>query len=180
MAAWFRKGLSPHHTALAMIGAKSGDRVAIVGAAEPDLAAELALVTGLNGQTAVVDEHPDAQARVDAAAGKAGALVDFIHSGYSSLPFAEHALDIVVVLRFGAVQATTRAQLLAEALRALRASGRVIVADGARRTGLFSAAQQTGPRLDQASVLDALTGAGARAQRLLADVDGVAYYEARK
>ena len=78
MPSWFRQGPSPHQTALAMIGAKAGHHVVIAGADDPDLAAALALVTGLNGQTLVVDERSDAEALVNAAAAKAGALMDFL------------------------------------------------------------------------------------------------------
>ena len=35
MAGWFRKGLSRHHTAIAMIGSKAGDQVLVVGASDP-------------------------------------------------------------------------------------------------------------------------------------------------
>lgn len=178
MPAWFRKGLSPHHTALAMIGAKSGDRVAVIGAGDPDLAAELALVTGLNGETTVLASEPDAQARVEAAAGTAGALVAFIEAGTTPLPFGPGSHDIVVFLNFGRIDAATRGPAILDALRVLRASGRVILIDGTRRSGLFGGAKE--PRLDAATTLAALTAAGARAERLLADVDGVAFYEARR
>src|SRR5687767_4696563 len=51
----FRKGASPHQTAIAMIGAKSGSRVLVVGAGDAAVAGEVALVAGLNGHVLVVD-----------------------------------------------------------------------------------------------------------------------------
>ena len=55
----FRNAASPYQTSLAMIGAKAGSTVIVVGASEPALAAEVALVTGLNGRTLAV--VPDAR-----------------------------------------------------------------------------------------------------------------------
>jgi ubiquinone/menaquinone biosynthesis C-methylase UbiE len=161
-----------------MIGAKSGDRVAVIGAGEPDLAAELALVTGLNGETTVVADAPGASARVEAAAVAAGALVAFLEAGASPLPFGSESHDIVVFLNLAGLDAATRAAALPDALRVLRPSGRVVLVDGTRRSGLFGGPKV--PRLEPAAVLAALATAGARAQRLLADVEGVAFYEARR
>jgi hypothetical protein len=44
-----RAGPSPYHTAVAMVGARAGDRVLMIGADDADLAAHVALVTGLSG-----------------------------------------------------------------------------------------------------------------------------------
>ena len=50
MLKWFRQSGSAYQTAMAMIGPKAGDRLLVAGQAEAGLAAELARVTGLNGQ----------------------------------------------------------------------------------------------------------------------------------
>ena len=49
-----KKSESSHATALAMVGAKAGQSVVVLGADGP-LAAAIGLVTGLNGRTVVVD-----------------------------------------------------------------------------------------------------------------------------
>ena len=69
----FRPGASPHQTALAMVGAKAGSAVVIIGAEDPAFSAEVALVTGLNGRTLIVVAAADAEPRVEAAATNAGA-----------------------------------------------------------------------------------------------------------
>ncbi len=180
MPAWFRQGLSPHHTTLAMIGAKSGDRVAVLGAGQPDLVAELALVTGLNGETTVVANELGACARIEAAAGAAGALVVFVEGSAERLTFASGTQDIVVALNIGRADSRSLEALLRESFRVLRLGGRVVLMDGNRRTGFFGGGAKKAPRLESSVVLELLVTAGARGHRLLADVDGVAYYEARR
>ena len=66
-----------------------------------------------------------------------------------------------------------------EALRMLAPRGRVVVVEGQRRPGLFGLLPSKVPGLPAADVTDALKTAGARAVRTLADIDGVAYYEAK-
>jgi ubiquinone/menaquinone biosynthesis C-methylase UbiE len=180
VAGWFRKGLSRHQTAIAMIGSKPGDRVLVVGAVDPALAAEVALVTGLNGTTTVCDPDPSARARVDAAAREAGSLVEFERAGPTALPGPDESHDVVVIMNAAdAVAGTEPSVVLQQALRALRPGGRVIVVDGTRTTGFFRTSG--GPaRLPADAMLSRLEQAGTRARRQLADVEGVAYYEARK
>jgi ubiquinone/menaquinone biosynthesis C-methylase UbiE len=180
MAGWFRKGLSPHHTAVAMIGPKPGDQVLVVGASDPELAAEVALVTGLNGTTMVCDPDRTSQERVETAARQAGALVEFATADVTSLPGAEHPHDIVVLMNSAAAVADVEpAVALEHALRVLRPGGRVIVVDGAKAAGLFRSSRRAA-RLPSEAILSLLERAGTKARRQLADVDGISYYEARK
>ena len=180
MAGWFRKGLSRHHTAIAMIGSKAGDKVLVVGAIDPVLAAEVALITGLNGTTTVTDPDARAQERVESAARDAGALVEFAAGTATSLPVADESQDVVVLMHSSdAVATADPAIALTHALRALRPSGRVIVVDGARSSGFLRSNGGT-ERVPASAMLARLEQAGTRARRQLADVDGVSYYEARK
>jgi ubiquinone/menaquinone biosynthesis C-methylase UbiE len=177
MAGWFRKGLSPHHTALAMIGARAGDRVVVLGANDAGLAAEVALVTGLNGTTTVCGEDA-ARARVEDAAGDAGALVEFEAAPLSALPFENGSRDVAVLASGVAAQPPDeRDAAVAEAMRVLRPGGRVVLIDRAKAGGLFRSAA---PRRPAADAIAILRRAGAGATRQLADVDGIAYYEGRK
>jgi ubiquinone/menaquinone biosynthesis C-methylase UbiE len=180
MAGWFRKGLSRHQTAIAMIGAKAGDQVLVVGASDPELAAEVALVTGLNGTTMICDPDVDARTRTETAAGEAGALVEFAAAGPTSLPVPDASQDVVVLMNSAeAVAQADPTLVLAHALRVLRSGGRVIVVDGVRPSGFFRSGR-TMTRGPADAILGRLEQAGTKARRQLADVDGVSYYEARK
>jgi SAM-dependent methyltransferase len=171
---WFKRGLPPHQTALAMIGARAGDRVLFVGAGAPTLAAEVARVTGLNGRTLVLDGAAGARGRVDRAAADAGTLVEFEEAPPTMMPIDADAFDIaVIVAERSSVDAIHRTAF--EACRILRPGGRVVIRWPLPRPGLFGAGSSALPPL-----VDILQQAGALAVRHLADADGVAYYEGRK
>ncbi len=176
----FHKGLSPHQTALAMIGAKPGSVVLIVGARDLTLAGEVALVTGLNGRTLVVDPDPAAAARAEAAAGQAGALIESQRAPQAMLPLDADVFDIVVLPGLAAQAPADRAPVVAEACRVTRPGGRIVIVAQERRAGLFGAIGSRTPTLDAADATALLTSAGARAARHLASQNGVAYYEGRK
>ena len=177
MLKWFRQGLSPFQTALAMVGAKSGDQVVVVGAGDPELAAQLALVTGLNGQTTVIGRE-EARPRVEAAAGHAGALIEFATAPPSALPVPPGTVDVLVLTGgLGSLVPEERLRALAEAMRVLRPGGRTVVIEGiaARPSSTHEPAG-----IDPEAVLALLTSAGGRAVRALATVSGHTYYEPRK
>jgi hypothetical protein len=180
MLKWFRPGTSPHQTALAMIGAKAGDRVLFVGRVDAPLAAEVARITGLNGQTMVSCRATD-RAGIDRAAAEAGALIDPVEipaPDTSPVPHGVTASDIVVAVGdLGATPLDARLELAQDALRALRPGGRLVVIDGEKR-GLF--AGRRAPAMPADAVVPLLTSVGALAARALGVEDGITYYEARK
>ena len=178
--ALFRKGLSPHQTALAMIGAKAGGSALVLGADDPPLAAEVALVTGLNGRTLVVDPDPEAEARVEAAGGRAGALVEFQRAPLAMLPFDADSFDVVVMPGLAARASGDRAAVVAEGFRVARPGGRVVIVAREKRPGLFGVVSTGALVLDAGIATSLLSEAGARAVRRLASQNGVAYYEGRK
>lgn len=180
MPEWFHKGPSPFQTPLAMIGAKTGNRVLVIGASDPDLAAQLALVTGLNGVTLVVDSAGEAEARVEAAAREAGALVIFEPTLTTTPPREADGFDLAVIVRLASQASAERSGLVREGLRTVRRGGRVIVVEGARRSGWFGALREKPSALPAVEVLALLQQAGGKATRLLAEADGVTYYETRK
>jgi hypothetical protein len=163
-----------------MIGAKTGDRVLIIGADDPDLAAAIASVTGLNGQTLVVDPRPERGAILDAAAARAGTLVEF----QPGAPDADAIgrFDVAVVITSLAVRADEeRRSVVTQAVRAVRAGGRVVLIDGRRSQSRFPIGlSKSAPRLDAAAALQLLSNSELRATRQLADTEGVAFYEGRK
>jgi hypothetical protein len=172
MLKWFRRGPSPHQTALAMIGARAGDRVILAGSPEPALAAEVARITGLNGRTLVISATPETDAALQAAAADAGALIDLERT----FPAGESANDVAVLaISTGEVPQAA----LVEAYGALRSGGRLILITGTRRAGVFAGKTDVPPPNADATV-QLLIDAGGRAARRLATAEGVSYYEARK
>lgn len=169
---------SPRHTALAMIGAKAQDRVLVIGAAHAALSAELALVTGLNGELRVVDRAEGAAEAIEAAAARAGALVEFVDAPPSMLPLETGTYDIVVIQRrLGTLMAGQRDACAAEARRVVRGGGRIVAIESIGRPGLFSVLSARKLPLSANDVKDLLTAAGCRAVRVLGDAEGVVYVE---
>ena len=164
-----------------MIGAKVGDRVAALGAGGGTLAAEIALVTGLNGRTLVVDPDAAAAQRIETAAAKTGALVEFDKAPLTMLPLDPGSFDIVVLnMPLGAAGEGQRPTICAEAHRVLRAGGRVVALERGPRPGLLGfLPRPTSPMLGQETVVGLLTAAGFRGVRVLAESEGVTYYEGR-
>jgi ubiquinone/menaquinone biosynthesis C-methylase UbiE len=178
---WLRQGRSPYQTAVAMIGTKPGQRVLIVGASDGKLAAAIALVTGLNGRTLVVDRTAEAQTRVERAAADAGALVDFERATSTMLPLDAGAFDLAVVQRELGAPTAEPSKILAEAARVVRDGGRVLVIEAAPRQGVLSMLQRPARQsMESASIRDLLASLGLRAARVLAEADGAVYVEAVK
>ncbi len=176
---FFRPAASPHQTALAMVGAKSGGTVIVVGAADPALAAEIALVTGLNGRTLVVVPAANLQPQIDAAAAKAGALVDVEPAPATALPAADGTFDIAVITDFAGAD---REPVVREAARTVRPGGRVVVIEGKRTGGLrklWSSGVANTPAAGD-DIIAALSAAGLRGARLLGTAEGISYFEGTK
>jgi len=175
----FRKsGESRYHTAVSMIGVRPGDTVVFCGASRPDLAGAVGAVTGLNGQTTVVDRRDGAAERVAAGAAAAGALVDYEDAPLTALPFeADHWDAAVVVDGWPEVDSDANA-ILGEAIRVIRPGGRLILLDPVGKGGLFGLAKQAGAPPEE--MTQRLLTLGLRAARFLAEVEGVRYFEAVK
>ena len=176
----FRKGLSPHQTALAMIGAKAGSQVLVLGADDPALAGEVALVTGLNGRTLVVDPDVAAEKRIETAAGQAGALIEFTRAPRTMLPLDSDTFDVVVLPGLAALSPEERVMTVGEGLRVARPGGRVVIVAREKRPGVFGVLAPKVPLIGAATATELLSSAGARAVRRLAVQEGTAYYEGRK
>jgi ubiquinone/menaquinone biosynthesis C-methylase UbiE len=171
-------GETPHRTAVSMIGARPGDSVLFCGAGRPDIAGAVGAITGLNGQTTVVDRQDRAKARVAAGAAAAGALVDFTDAPLTMLPFDNGQWDVAVVANGLPALGDNASAVLAEAVRVVRPGGRVVVIDRVSRPGLFGLFRtpETSVAPSEATT-GALAAAGLRGVRLLAEVEGVRYFE---
>jgi ubiquinone/menaquinone biosynthesis C-methylase UbiE len=174
-------GETPHRTAVSMVGARPGDSVLFCGAGRPDLAGAVGAVTGLNGQTTVVDRRDEAEARVAAGAAAAGALVDFEDAPLTRLPFDNGRWDVAVIADGLAPLGGDATTVVSEAVRVVRPGGRVVIIDRVSRPGLFGLFRTPEASVTPAeTVTGTLTAAGLRGVRLLAEVEGVRYFEGTK
>lgn len=174
-----REGPSPHRTAVAMVGARGGDRVLVVGTGDAGLATELAQLTGLTGEVRVADDAPDARAKIDAAVRRSGALVELAAAPPASLPFDPGAFDVVVINRkLGSVPDAERARIAAEAIRVAKPGGRIVVIEAGPATGLLARFSKPREVLAPDAIQRALTNAGCKATRILAEAGGAVYIEA--
>lgn len=171
----------PFKPAVAMLGVKGSDRVLFCGAGMPDLAGAVGVITSLNGQTTVVDRRAGADTQVAAAAAAAGGLVDFEDAPLSLLPFDTGHWDVAVIVDGLRAHGGQAAAGLSEAIRVVRPSGRIVVIDRVSRPGLFGLFRNPDASAEPAEKVVAMLGAaGLRAARLLAEVEGVRYFEAVK
>jgi ubiquinone/menaquinone biosynthesis C-methylase UbiE len=179
---WFRDPSRPHHVALSMIGAKPGDRVLVATAGDGTLAAQLGLVTGLNGRTLVVDTDAISGEKAASAAADAGALVDFAVTPVGTIPESEASFDIVVFNHtLGPLPEWDRSRTCAEALRVLRPAGRLVALEHTRRPGLFGLVSHvTAPAASGADVVDLAQRVGFKAVRILGDTEGLVFIEATR
>lgn len=169
----------PDQGAVAMLGIKPGDRVLLLGSSRPGLAGTIGHITGLNGQTTVVDQAPGADARVAKGAADAGALVDFVNAPVAMLPMDHQTFDMAVLPAGLAALGKDAPSVLAEAIRVVRPGGRITICEPLPRPGLFRLAQNA-PLTDPKDVVARLTAAGLRAARHLGSLDGTAYFEAAR
>lgn len=177
-SAMFRPFPRLRKMAIAMIDPRPGDAILFVGAADADLAGECGAVAGLNGRTVVTDANASAASRVEAAAGKAGALVEFTAAPPAKLPFETGTFAVVVVPDFSSWPADERQTRFMEAYRVAQPGARIVLLAAQKRGVLWSRAAPDPSAREQ--VLHLYTRAGAVAARELANTDGVAYYEGRK
>ena len=167
---------------ITMCGVSMGERVLQIGIDDPSLVGALAAKVGLSGHAAiaVVDDRAAVKARM--AAEDAAVLVDVQVTALGSLPFPEDGFDAVVLHAVTGglppLDGTTGLPILREALRVLRAGGRaVILEEGQSRKTWF---RSQPPKPQTASTAAALSTAGFRAARQLADRDGCSFTEGLK
>jgi SAM-dependent methyltransferase len=169
--------------ALAMVGARMGERQLLVGD-DAALFAQLAGKAGLTGQVTVVVGDEAAAARVEAAAARRGVLVENIRRAeLPDVPVEDGGFDVAVANAGPAFLALTpagRASLAAGIHRALRPGGRLIVVEGQppRLLGLRrSQPEGIGDFLADGGAPALLQAAGFRPVRLLAERQGQRFTE---
>jgi ubiquinone/menaquinone biosynthesis C-methylase UbiE len=165
--------------AIAMSGARMGERVLQVGMDTPLVTSLLAARPGLSGESAIVlaDETTAAQAR--RAVAESGALVNVVVHPLDALPFERSSFDLVVVhnRHRQTLTASTGSQILAELRRVVRSGGRVVVINQGTPSGLTSVFKSRPDPGHTDQTIRALQVAGFRSSRALGDRDGYAFIE---
>lgn len=181
--AWFRKThLDP--LAVTMAGVKLGDRLLVMGAGDPGLAAALASKAGLTGRACVLDASEDASTAAAIAIEREGALAESFTAPWTMLPFDAHAFDVIVVRNvLEGLDAAARLRAVEEVHRVLRPGGRAVVVEDADRGGIgsFFGGRRTDPQYSRGGgATHVLEAAGFRGVRTLAEREGQRFAEGVK
>ena len=162
-----------------MTGVRLGERLLQIGSGTPQLFGALAVKTGLTGRAAgVAEDRPGADALREAGM-QAGALVEVEVASPASLPYEAESFDLIVVDATGpAIDKSLK--WLGEALRVLRAGGRLIVAERTGRFRLWGVVELRGSSAPGHSVIKALEMNGYRPVRKIAERDGWRFTEGLK
>jgi len=170
--------------ALSMAGVRMGDRLLMVGCADPLLIAQLAVKTGLTGRAFAADARRDLTAEAERLAPLEGALIETATAPWTALPLDAGVFDVAVIRHvFPGLAGPERIACAAEVRRVLRPGGRCVVIDPAPRSG-FGGFLRRAPRdpafAARGGAVGVLEAAGFRAARVLAERDGFTFCEAAK
>lgn len=172
--------------AVSIAGIKLGDRVLMLGCADPSRIAPLAIRTGLTGRACALDEDASRTLRAADASQKDGALVETLTAPWTMLPLDSSAFDVVII--HGVLPALTperRAGCVKETHRVLRPGGRCLVIDDTPRGGLGALLGSRGNAQDRryraaGGAVRALEAEGFRAVRTVAEREGLVFVEGVK
>lgn len=156
---------------VSMTGVRMGERFLQIGCGDRALLAGLAAKVGLSGTAAVAAANPRQAALAESIGRKIGALVDIKNiNGGRDWPFDASEFDMVVVddtdESFQAL--TTPGEILRKGLESLRPGGRIEVVTPIKA--------QHG----DVGFVQALTDAGFRPVRVLAEINGLRFVEGLK
>jgi ubiquinone/menaquinone biosynthesis C-methylase UbiE len=174
---------NPFTLVIGMSGVKMGDRMLQIGCGDAAQLAAVASKIGLSGRATAVVADAGTGARVEKAASKAGVLIEVLVAPPNDLPVEENAFDLAIIddtaAQFTDLNAEQRGAVVRETVRVLRPGGRVMVIGSTPRGGLGAALSRThaGHSADPTA---ALQSDGYRTVRLLAERDGLIFYEGMK
>ena len=178
---FFLRKSSLERLPVAMSGVRMGERALQIGIDDRSRAGAIAAKVGLSGHAAFAVTSEGTATHARRAGEAAGVLVDVQMTSLPTLPFTADAFDVVVVHAGDtSVPALGDAGVptLREAYRVLRSGGRILIIEGGSRgiMGWLRPARL----LDPAAAVAALSTAGFRAARPLAEREGYRFTEGLK
>jgi ubiquinone/menaquinone biosynthesis C-methylase UbiE len=179
----FRRREDSFALVVGMTGVKMGDRLVQIGCANGVRLAAIAIKVGLSGRAAAVVSDPETAARVAGAASQAGVLIEVEIAPPTKLPLDDAAFDLAIIDDsaglFTEMTPDQRAATVREAARVLRVGGRVMVIGATPRAGL-TAMLARAPAKISADPTAALQANGFKTVRVLAERDGLIFFEGLK
>jgi ubiquinone/menaquinone biosynthesis C-methylase UbiE len=184
---FFRKPDQKHSVAIAMTGVNLGDRLLQIGCTDASLLGAIGAKAGLSGRVSALVPNQDQAVRARRGAEKAGFLLELQTGALNQLPFEDSSFNLVVIDNQEGLLSTLRPEgrvaLLRQVFRTLAPRGRVVVIERAPRGGLGallrppSSAPIDPHYQSSGGALAALQAEGFRAARLLAERDGMSFFE---
>jgi ubiquinone/menaquinone biosynthesis C-methylase UbiE len=184
---FFRRAGDKHSVAIAMTGVTLGDRLLQVGCTDASLLGAIGSKVGLSGRVCAVVPDETHAARAKRAAEKSGFLLELETGNLGHFPFEDAAFNLILVDNqdgmLSSMRPEQRVATLQEARRTLAARGRIVVIERGARGGLGALFGSPSPvpadphYKSSGGALVALEAEGFRAARLLAERDGVSFFE---
>ncbi|HEY0284952.1 MAG TPA: methyltransferase domain-containing protein [Vicinamibacterales bacterium] len=184
---FLRRPQQKHSVAIAMTGVTLGDRLLQVGCTDASLLGAIGSKVGLSGRVCAIVPDASQAARARRAAEKSGFLLELETGDLGHFPFEDGAFNLIVVDNQEGLLASLRPEqrvaTLQQAFRTLASRGRIVVIERGKRGGLGSlfgspASAPVDPHYTSSGgARVALEAEGFRAARLLAERDGVSFYE---
>ena len=176
-----------HSVAIAMSGVALGDRLLQVGCTDSSLMGAIGSKVGLSGRVCAIVPDAAHAARAKRAAEKSGFLLELETGNLGQFPFEDGAFSLIVVDNqeglLSIMRPEQRVATLKQAFRTLTPRGRIVIIERGERGGLgallgSSSAAPIDPHYKSSGgAVVALEAEGFRAARLLAERDGVSFFE---
>jgi ubiquinone/menaquinone biosynthesis C-methylase UbiE len=179
----FRRREDSFALVVGMTGVKMGDRLVQIGCADGVRLAAIASKVGLSGRAAAIVADRETAARVEKAASQAGVLIEVEVAPPTRLPVEDLAFDLAIIDDaaglFTRMSPEERAATVREAARVLRVGGRAMVIGSTPRGGL-GAILSRAPEVVSVDPTAALQADGFKTVRVLAERDGLIFFEGLK
>jgi ubiquinone/menaquinone biosynthesis C-methylase UbiE len=183
----FRGRKQKHSLAIAMTGVSLGDRLLQIGCTDASLLAAISAKVGLSGRACAIVANETEAARARRGAEQGGVLLEVEIGSLRNFPFEDGAFNLIVIDNqaglLSSLRPEERVALLQQAFRTLAPRGRIVVIETAARGGLGALLKSpSAPPVDthyksSGGAIAALHAEGFRAARLLAERDGLSFFE---